>query len=291
MAVTNGQQAQTVAARTRRERRVLQVVGAVAALLLVTGLIVRASVGLQHPPDERIVTVDPRSGAVTSGGVALRSNLRAPLFDDVVLAPGDVVTECIAIDYRGDVLVDDVLLQLAQTAGSRELMGALDVTVERGVAGRAGCDGFTPQARIASASLAQLAAGGDRPASAGRQRWTPTDGERATYRFTVALGDGAAEVVEGERVTTDFRWIATAVPVGGDLGSRLGMLLLAFARDGIIPLLIMIVVAVLFLGVQDRIDRRDPKLAHAAVSDEPELFIDPVLLTVAGRGAASAGGA
>ncbi len=275
--------------RVRRDRRVLEIAGAVAALLLVAALMVRGSVGLHQRPDERIVTVDPRTGEITSGEVELRNAVTAPLFDDVQLAPGDKRSECIAIDYRGGVVVDSVLLQLSDTAGSGKLMDALEVTVDRGVADTAGCDGFVRETRLVSDSLARLASGSDLPRSPGWRSWTPTNGDRAVYRFTVALPEDAGNKMQGDRVTTDFRWIATAEPVGGDLGSRLGLLLLAVARDSIIPLLLLIVVAVLFLGIQDRIDRRDPKLAHAAVTDEPELFLDRALITVAGEYAPGVG--
>ncbi len=44
--------------------------------------------------------------------------------------------------------------------------------------------------------------------------------------------------------------------------------------------IILVLIVVLFLAVQDRIDRNDPKLALAPVRSEPLDFIDPISLPI-----------
>jgi hypothetical protein len=258
-----------------KDRRSLQVVGALAALLLTVGMIVRASVGLYSTGDESIVEVDPVTGEVVGGGVILVPGTQAKLFEDVELLPGQPVASCLRIEHRGDVRLDAVALRVSDVVGSPALLRALDLQVERGVAPAGGCDGFTPE----TATSVPLAAVGTGTVSGEWSEWSPVDGEVADYRFTLTLAEGISDELQGEAASTSFTWVATADPVGGDLLSRLLLLLAAVAREALLPLLLLIVVGVLFLGIQDRIDRQDPKLALAPVAEEPEPFLDPATLT------------
>jgi hypothetical protein len=252
----------------RRDRRALQVVGALAALLLVTGLIVRGSIGL-YGGGGGIVEVDPETGAVLGGGVQLIPTRSVPLFDDVELAPGEDASACLGIEHRSEVPLTSVLLQLPLVEGPDELLRAVEVQLERGTGTGDGCEGFVAE-DATSATLEEL-----RDDAPGWSSWAPLDGDRAVYRVTLSLPDGVPAELQGAAGTADFRWVATAEPTGTDLLSRALMLLAEVARDALLPLLLLIVVAVLFLGIQDRIDRRDPKLALAAVIEEPEPFLAP----------------
>ncbi len=258
----------------RRDRRALQVVGAIAALLLVGGLVVRGSVGLTRPPGERIVTVDPATGQVTSGAVELVQGSVRPLFPDVHLAPGRPVAACVELTHRGAVPLETVALRLDGLEGSSALLEHLRVHVERGPAGAApDCNGFEATTTIVAGPLLELTTP---PDPAGWPSWQPHGDERASYRVTVLLpADAPAADLQGARAGVDFLWAATAATGVDDLGERVTLLAVSFARDALLPLLLLGVLAVLFLGVQDRIDRQDPKLALASVHEEPHDFRRP----------------
>jgi hypothetical protein len=251
----------------RRDRRALQVVGALAALLLVTGLVVRGSIGLYSGGGSGIVEVDPETGAIVGGGVQLIPTGSVPLFDGVELTPGEDASACLGIEHRGEVSLTSVHLQLPLVEGPDELLRAVEVQLERGTGVGAGCEGFVAE-DATTGTLQEL-----RDGATGWSSWAPHDGDRAVYRVTLSLPDGAPAELQGARGAVGFRWVATAEPTGTDLFSRALMLLAEVARDALLPLLLLIVVAVLFLGIQDRIDRRDPKLALAAVIEEPEPFL------------------
>lgn len=274
MAVWQPRAVQPVVPMARRDRRVLQVVGAIAALLLVAGLVIRGTIGLTRPPGERIVTVDAVTGQVTSGGVELQPGRVQPLFPDVHLEPGVPRSACIDIRHRGDVPLDTVALRLDAAEGSSLLLDRLVLRVERGSPGAASdCDGFRPVADVAEGRLLELA---EPPTPAGWSSWRPGTDERTSYRFTVLLPeDGDLDLLQGTQASVDFLWVATASATGESLLPRVVLLGLAVARDALLPFLLLVVVAVLFLGIQDRIDRRDPKLALAAVHEAPRPFRAP----------------
>lgn len=273
MAIWQPRQVQPPAPLPRRDRRVLHLVGAVAALLLVAGLVTRGTVGLTRPPGERIVTVDAQTGAVTSGGVELDALQAQPLFPDVHLVPGEPVAACIEIARSGQVPLETVALRFDAAEGSSLLLDRLHLRVERGPAGvGADCAGFEPVAEIVDGRLLDLT---EPPTRSGWSSWRPVGEESVSYRFSVVLpAEDLVAELQGTRARVDFLWVATAEPTGDALSPRLAMLALAFARDALLPLLALGVLAVLFLGVQDRIDRRDPKLALAAVHEEPREFRD-----------------
>lgn len=273
MAMWQARQVDSPAPLSRRDRRVLHVVGAVAALLLVAGLVIRGTVSLTRAPDERIVTVDTVTGQVLSGGVQLTPGRVRPMFPDVHLEPGVARSACIEVAHDGEVPLDTVALRLDATEGSSLLLDRLVLGIERGAPGVGDdCTGFSPVADVASGRLLDLT---EPPSPAGWSSWRPAGNEVTSYRFTVLLPDDAAvDALQGTRARVDFLWVATAEPAGGLVAPRMLMLLLAVARDALLPLLLLVVVAVLFLGVQDRIDRRDPKLARAAVHEEPRTFRD-----------------
>lgn len=262
------------------ERRWLHLVGALAALVLVVGLVLRASVGLSRPIDERMVLIDPRTGTVTTPEIELRASTTDPLFPDVVLQPGESRTACLEIEQHGSVPPGRVVLRVPALGGSVDLARALRVSIDRGAPGAAGdCHDFEPVARVASGTLDDLAAlveAPDVPA------WTATDGQRASYRVAVVLSDEIAATLQGTRTTVDLRWMLTAPPAGPPWTSGPGVLFPALLRDVVLPFLWLLVVVVLFLGIQDRIDRRDPKLALAAVVEPPRTFSPPVGRSPAG---------
>jgi hypothetical protein len=261
-----------------RDRRALHLVGAIAALLLISGLILRGSVGLYGDGKAGIVDVDPDTGAVLGGRVQLIPGSTTPIFQDVELMPGDRATGCFELLHRGDVPLESVVFTVQDPEGSSDLLGLVELEVERGTARAEGCDGFVAD----TSTSGPLDTFGESSTRDGWRSWQPYDGENAVYRFTLRLPEDVTNDLQGAIGSMGVRWVATAEPTGGDLGSRLMMLLAEVARDALIPLLILLVVAAIFLGIQDRIDRRDPKLALAAVVEEPEPFLDPSELVPVG---------
>jgi hypothetical protein len=257
---------------SRRDRRSLQVVGALAALLFVGALVLRASVGLHVDVDgDRIIGVDPETGEVLGGAVQLIPSANQPLFDDVRLLPGEQASACLRIEHRGEVRLDAVRLQLADIAGPEALLRALRLEVARSDGTERRCEDLEVD-EVIEGPLRELTDPTDRSTWS---NWVPGDGESATFRFTISLAEGVADALQGATATSDFQWTATARPTGGSLAERLVMLLMAVARDALLPILLLVVLGVLFLGIQDRIDRQDPKLALAAVVEEPEPFQPP----------------
>ncbi len=255
--------------------RGLRVAAGLAALLLVGGLVLRGSMGLTRAQPERIVRTDPVTGAIeTDGRIGLATDASRPLFDHVSLAPGDTVQACVRVDYRGDVDPDAVVLHLAGLGGSRPLADRLDVAVERGAIATpaTGCDGFVAEELVATGPLGSLADHA-RDAATGWRGWDPTPGEASTwYRVAVTLDDHTETSLQGARAETGFVWSAVAPPASSGLLHRVVVVLGAVARDTFLPMLLLLAVTMLFLGIQDRIDRRDPKLALAPVTTEPLEF-------------------
>lgn len=255
----------------RRDRRLLLVVGAIAALLLVAGLVARGTVGLTRPPGERIVTVDPVTGVITSEGVELVADRTTAMFPDVHLEPGVPLSSCIELTHTASSPVDAVALRVGDTTGSSLLLDRLRVRIERGAGGVGpDCAGFVAEQEVVAGRVWDLAAP---EGSAGLASWEPGTRDRTAYRFTVVLPEAdATDELQGTRARVDFLWAATATPATDTVVGRTLLLALAVARDALLPLLLLAVLAVLFLGVQDRIDRLDPKLALAAVHEEPQTF-------------------
>lgn len=261
--------------------RGLRIAAGLAALLLVGGLILRGSMGLSRQEPERIVRTDPVTGAIeTDGDIALTADADRPLFDDVHLAPGETVQACVRVDYRGDVDPDAIVLNLAGISGSRDLADRLQVAVQRGGIAdpAAGCGGFVAREVVATGPLTALADHA-RDTATGWRGWDPTSGEASTwYRVAVTLDEELAPDLQGARTGTGFVWSAVASPTSTSVAHKVAVLVGTVVRDAFLPMLLLLAVTILFLGIQDRIDRRDPKLALAPVTTEPLDFAAPSAL-------------
>lgn len=122
-----------------------------------------------------------------------------------------------------------------------------------------------PGSRGVPSALADTApAGTERPSRDSSGRTTDGD-ERAVPRAGSGRGDGSTE-----RPGHD------ADGGGGILNklAKLGQAVLPAAERAAFPIFLLLIVAV-FLALQDRIDRRDPKLALAPVDDEPYIAFTP----------------
>jgi hypothetical protein len=204
--------------------------------------------------------------------------------DDLV--PGHPVTNCLAVTFH-QALPGSTIRLYAVESGT--LAAYLAVTVRTGGGGtRDDCAGFVATATPYQGRLTGLAAG---PAGLPMLRLPSAEGT-VTVQVTVSVLDTAA--AQGR--STRFDLVLTMPPAPGgppappapDAGRPASLLhkavaaLLRFARAAALPLLkagsvglLTSLLGVMFLLVQNRIDRRDPKLALAPVRPPAQLtFIE-----------------
>jgi hypothetical protein len=125
--------------------------------------------------------------------------------DELQLAPGVPVAQCIRVRFDGDVDPQPVLLYAASVEG--DLAPFLDLTVETGPpdTGAFGdCSGFVPSAELFSGSLADF--GAAHPGyDTGLDTWDPAEpGESRSFRFVVTVRDVPA--AEGLSAGFGFTW-------------------------------------------------------------------------------------
>ena len=266
----------------------IRVTAALAAVLLTAGLVVRLSVSLTS------FSPRVREQLSTTGEVRMTSNAVAtPLFARVVLAPGEQVETCVRVVVDSSVDPDPVTLHVDGRTDWPQLARYVVLRVEEGSRRGDGtrrqqvsrdCDGFQPDDELVSTSLSDaLARFG--PSATPLQRWDPAPGSAARwYRVGLQLAADAPAAVQAQRIDAlRFTWTATAVPARAAWVDASLLLASSLAEHSLVPLLVMLAAAILFIGVQDRIDRHDPKLALAAVSAEPLVFA-PATATLAAEG-------
>ena len=251
----------------------MSVMTVLAALLLAGGLVVRMSAPLaSNAPSVR-------QRLIANGVLEMHSNTDTPLFDGVALNPGDPVRACARLLTDSPDDPAPILLSMKGYRGSDALAESARMTVEYGLNGSNadGCEAFRSEAVVATGSIAQL----ERDhGSAGSPMVTsdPRAGQSDVwFRVTVELPASAGPEVQGESIRDlGMRW-STSVAAPSDLGfaGQAALVLAAVSERSVIPLMLMLVLATLFLGVQDRIDRRDPKLALAPVVRGELTFEEP----------------
>lgn len=221
------------------------------------------------------------------------------LFAAGSLVPGRPLTRCLAVRLRDAVPGSTVRLFAVIRSGG--LGRYLAVTVRTGTGGATGgagsCAGFVPSATPFQGRLSGLAAA-ERQSPGGLPvlRLQDSDGG-ATFQVTVSVIDTNA--AQGQTARFDLVWSAPAAgpakpdatratPGAGQAATpssvlhRLSELTTRLARTVGLPLVKASVVSapvallvVLFLMVQNWIDRRDPKLALAPVRPPEQLdFLD-----------------
>jgi hypothetical protein len=239
----------------------------VAALLLTSGIVIRLSAAMSS------LSPQARQELAGTSELILRDDAAGvPMFSQVVLQPGEPVVRCIGVSVLAASTPAPVRLGLSGATGDPALTSATRLTVERGHAEPgAGCDGFVARETVATGTLADLNGAAAAPV------WSPAAGEaRAVYRITAELTD-ASDELQGLAVGgLTFTWDSgVGVAARGELLQKALLLAASVAQNAILPLLLMLTFAILFLGVQDRIDRHDPKLAMTPPPGEPLTF-EPV---------------
>lgn len=173
----------------RRNTRVLLV--GLGALALVSLLVMRTSQAAF------MATTENEGNSFTAGGVELTDDAASAMFNATDMAPGDTVTECIAVTYTGSIADPDAVRlygggyvqEPGPESGSEGIAGHLSLTVEEGTGGGFGsCAGFTSQATIVSGQTLASFNSAHTSYADGAGIWDPASTPEArTYRFTLQL--------------------------------------------------------------------------------------------------------
>lgn len=221
----------------------------------------------------------------------LSNDSAGPLFIETNMAPGDTSTRCVSVTNVGVQLADVRMFGVVTDHGLADHLGFI---VEASNDPSIGCDAFAGK-EIFRGSLARLA---DRHGDYGTgitlsqrvypqesvsfrmTQWlegTSPQGVTAQARFGwEARGAGAPSPLRAGRDPLSYqaRSPGNIAPDPGDGHGVARMILdaaITIAKRGW-SWVILLLLVIAFLVVQDRIDRRDPRLAGARVHPEPDLY-------------------
>jgi hypothetical protein len=198
--------------------------------------------------------------------------------------PGDSATGCLRLAYRGS--EPDRVLLYGSTSGTG-FNRYLELKVERG----ASCESRRRKP-VFDGTLSDFP---DAPADAIEETWSPN--ESHAYRFEISVRDDNA--AQGLTARQTFTWSTDSgaadrdadVPAAGrtelpgglaqppalkglrELLSRIARVAAEVGKRSAFPVGLLLLVLG-FLSIQNRIDRRDPKLALAPVYPTPDLPFD-----------------
>lgn len=250
----------------------IQLSAMLAALVLSAGLVLRISTTLTA------VAPETRSDTAAKAAIQIRDDRNGvTMFQGVDLAPGTGHERCITIRATGSRTPDEIVLA-AVSSIDPALAPWVQLEVARGpvLADDSGaCDGFVTGETVAAGPFTSVMDQLDR----GRP-WipSPTDvipgGHAATYRVTATLLEETPNEIQGARANFDLLWASDFDPTGQNLLERTLALAVRFTEDSIVPMLAIIALAILFLGIQDRLDVATPRLSKAALFDEIIEFED-----------------
>lgn len=247
--------------RPRGQTVAMQVATAMAALLLAGGLVIRMSAPLSSS------SPSARHSITNNGMLDMSLDRSTPLFGQVVLTPGVAQHACaVARVSSPDDLADSSLL-FNGFSGSASLAAVTWVRIETAAApsGPAPCEDFQPETVVVDGLLADVGFGGSGIAPPSTN--APVEPRDVWFRVSLLLPETAPTEVQGQAVSSmEVEWTVSVLTTSERRWSEQVLLLLGgLAEHSVLPLLTMLIAALLFLGIQDRIDRRDPKLAVAPV--------------------------
>lgn len=250
----------------------IQLSAMLAALLLSAGLVLRISATLTP------IAPETRSDTAAVQAIQLRDGANGvTLFDEVALAPGESASRCLTVRATGT-RTPDVVVMDATSQINPDLAPWLHLDVTRGPAlgdGRS-CEGFEAREVVASGEVDRVMAALHRGVD-----WTPAPGQEipgghgTSYRLTATLLPEAPDSIQGTSMSFDLEWSTTFDRAGSGLLDRGLALAIRFTEDSMIPMLAILALAILFLGIQDRLDTATPRLSKAALFDEVVEFRDP----------------
>jgi hypothetical protein len=261
-----------------------------ATSVLVGGVGATAVAGVQAAPEP--VALQRRAPALS-----ISIDTDRPLFGPAPMAPGMTTTNCVRLTYRNPGAASTLKLYAQVQDGG--LGRLLTMRVDTGSGGGAGaCQGFRPGRTVYTGSLHAFGnAHGDAVEGLDLGSLPGAQGS-VTFRFSFSLPRSVT--TQGVRATAGFFWTArgedgqtatTGTPAVDGGGTppparswlhRIVDALVATARRAFVPVaritaigFFTAAVAALFLIVQNRIDRRDPKLADAPVRPpDDRLFLE-----------------
>ena len=142
----------------------------------------------------------------TAGTVSLADDdSGVALFSASGLLPGDSTTNCLTVDYTGDVPTA-VKVYAAGLNDASALAQHVDLTIEEGTGGGFGdCTGFTPDATVYTGTVAAFAAGAT-DYGTGVGSWAPTAAQAAVYRIVCTLNASTPSSKQGTTTSMTFRW-------------------------------------------------------------------------------------
>lgn len=191
-----------------------------------------------------------------------------PLFDDVLIAPGQSTSSCVTVETSASSRTNDPRVWF-DVAGESALAEHLIVDVVSGTSSRDACVGgeIVATGRLSALLGEDSRWSVDAPTAGLDQRW---------YRLDVRMAKDAPNELMGARVTgVSVRWAAEIAEASTrSLVERTTVFATGVAERSVIPLLIALAASIGFAGIQSRIDRDDPKLAYAPV-DRVELAFTP----------------
>lgn len=180
----------------------VQIIGAFIAMLLIAGVVVRASSAAFSGE------VSNAGNAFETGSLALGTDVATEMFNVTGMVPGQVEERCVTVTYSGSTANPAPVVVYS---GGYTHAGTLDdwllITVEEGTgATNVACAGFTPA--VGTAALPETTLKTFNTAhtdySTGVGTWDPAaTPETQQYRFTVKLNAATPDAQEGQSLT-DF---------------------------------------------------------------------------------------
>lgn len=182
--------------------RTLRIIAAVAALALVSIMVLRTS-------SAAFTGTTTNSGNSWAAGEVKLSDddTGSAMFTITNMTPNTAVVKCITVTYDGTVATTGVKLYGASLTGTG-LGSYLNTKIEEGSGGSFGsCVGFTAGSTIYDGTLANFA-GTSTNYGSGVGTWAPSGaGQTKTYRFTITLADN--NNAQGKTATDGvFTWEA-----------------------------------------------------------------------------------
>ncbi len=255
-------------------------------------------------PTLRSSTGDERDDLLSTGSdappmqIRIRSPEAAPglvndaagaLFIETNMAPGTTSTRCVAVKNIGQQLGDVRLFSIVNDKG---LAPHLSFVIEAGTGGSDGdCEGFKGT-EIYRGSLAQLASGHRDFGTGLKAPQHVYPNESVAFRLTQTLAESSPQAATAE---ARFAWESHGAGAPSHLtgrdplphqeiaapkrrphavGRSVAQVVLEAATEAVKrgwSFMALLGLVVLFLVIQDRIDRRDPRLAGARVHPEPDM--------------------
>jgi hypothetical protein len=180
---------------------------AVPAALLVSGVAVS-----QASYSAFSATTQGEANSWKSGTVAISNsadkNTGTATFAAENLKPGSTASKCITVTSSGSLASNVKLYSTKASFTSTNDLGAhIDLVITEGTGGNSACEGFKPEVKIYSDTLAALS---KKTAFAdGAGTWAPAGGPATrTYQITYTLNQGAPNTTMNSTAAIGFTWEA-----------------------------------------------------------------------------------